>query len=170
MYTSCLLFRVAFWGVHKCTPVKYKHMIFPPACSSPHIIKDLLGSWPGRYMRMDSGHPLTTQSVRFHSLSGTISVRLQECYGLLPARPGYMACWVESLCVLASGVDTLYTEPEFLTFMEPRNRFQGTNSASLCGLAGRYDNPIPTRFLAPIDFLKIPALYSSSHFVPSSLK
>jgi hypothetical protein len=43
--------------------------------------------------------------------------------------------------------------------MEPRNRFQGINSASLCSLAGRYDNPIPTRFLAPIDCLKIPAQY-----------
>jgi hypothetical protein len=32
------------------------------------------------------------------------------------------------------------------------------NSASLCSLAGPYDNPIPTRFLAPIDCLKIPAL------------
>ncbi len=32
------------------------------------------------------------------------------------------------------------------------------NSASLCSLAGRYDNPIPLRFLAPIDCLKIPAL------------
>jgi hypothetical protein len=31
------------------------------------------------------------------------------------------------------------------------------NSASLCSLAGRYDNPIPPWFLAPIDFLKIPA-------------
>jgi hypothetical protein len=41
--------------------------------------------------------------------------------------------------------------------MEPRNGFQGINSASLCSLAGRYDNPIPTRCLAPIDFLKIPA-------------
>ncbi len=41
--------------------------------------------------------------------------------------------------------------------MEPRNWFQGINSASLCSLAGRYDNPIPSRFLAPIDFLKIPA-------------
>ncbi len=30
------------------------------------------------------------------------------------------------------------------------------NSASLCSLAGRYDNPIPFRFLAPIDSLKIP--------------
>ncbi len=27
------------------------------------------------------------------------------------------------------------------------------NSASLCSLAGRYDNPIPPQFLAPIDFL-----------------
>jgi hypothetical protein len=41
--------------------------------------------------------------------------------------------------------------------MEPRNRFQGMNSASLCSLAGRYDNLIPHRFLAPIDSLKIPA-------------
>ncbi len=32
------------------------------------------------------------------------------------------------------------------------------NSASLCSLAGRYDNPIPPRCLAPIGFLKIPAL------------
>ncbi len=38
--------------------------------------------------------------------------------------------------------------------MEPRNRFQGMNSASLYSLAGWYDNPIPTRFLAPIDCLK----------------
>ncbi len=32
------------------------------------------------------------------------------------------------------------------------------NSASLCSLAGRYNNPIPPRFLAPKDCLKIPAL------------
>jgi hypothetical protein len=44
--------------------------------------------------------------------------------------------------------------------MEPRNRFQGMNSASLCSLGGWYDNPIPTRFLATIDCLKIPALYN----------
>jgi hypothetical protein len=47
--------------------------------------------------------------------------------------------------------------PNFFTFKEPRNRFQIINSASLCSLAGRYDNPIPTRFLAPTDCLKIPA-------------
>ncbi len=50
-----------------------------------------------------------------------------------------------------------WNSPNFLTFKEPRNRFQGISSASLCSLAGRYDNPIPTRFLAPIDCLKIPA-------------
>ncbi len=37
------------------------------------------------------------------------------------------------------------------------NRFQGTNSARLCSLAGRYDNPIPSQFLAPIAWLKISA-------------
>ncbi len=52
----------------------------------------------------------------------------------------------------------LASEPVILNvFMESRSRFQGMNSASLCSLAGRYDNPIPTRFLAPIDCLKIPA-------------
>jgi hypothetical protein len=34
---------------------------------------------------------------------------------------------------------------------------------SVCSLAGRYDNPIPPRFLAPIDFYKIPAL---AHDIP----
>jgi hypothetical protein len=54
-------------------------------------------------------------------------------------------------------VVTARQSPNFETFKELRNRFKGINSASLCSLAGRYDNPIPTRFLAPIDCLKIPA-------------
>jgi hypothetical protein len=37
------------------------------------------------------------------------------------------------------------------------------NSASLFSLAGWYDNPIPLRFLAPIDSLKIPALERSGN-------
>jgi hypothetical protein len=36
-------------------------------------------------------------------------------------------------------------------------RFQGINTNILCSLAGQYDYPIPTRFLAPIDCLKIQA-------------
>ncbi len=33
------------------------------------------------------------------------------------------------------------------------NRFQGINSGSLCSQVGRYDNPIPTRFLDPIEWM-----------------
>ncbi len=40
-------------------------------------------------------------------------------------------------------------------------------TASLCGLAGRYDNPIPTLFLAPIDCLKIPALATKAGGIAS---
>jgi hypothetical protein len=35
--------------------------------------------------------------------------------------------------------------------MEHRNRFQGIDSASLCCLAGRYENPIPAWFHAPTE-------------------
>ncbi len=52
----------------------------------------------------------------------------------------------------------LYTEPEFFNFNGAQDQFQGINTASLCSLAARFDNPIPTRFLATIDCLKIPAL------------
>jgi hypothetical protein len=61
------------------------------------------------------------------------------------------------------------TELVFLKFMEPRNRFQGMNSASLCSLEGRYDNPIPTRYLAPIDCLKIPTLVENLSPPPTTL-
>ncbi len=53
-------------------------------------------------------------------------------------------------------------ETVFLNFLGaqesiPKNQFQGIDSASLCSLAGRYDNPIPTRFLAYIYCSKIPS-------------
>ncbi len=56
-----------------------------------------------------------------------------------------------------SGLDPRFRIKENLLIarMEPRNRFQGLKFASL---AGRYDNPIPTRYLAPTDFLKTPDL------------
>jgi hypothetical protein len=64
------LSRVAFWGGHRSTPVKYKHMLFPPACSSPLITEDLPGSWPGRYMRIDIKNTvcMVPQSVQYHKL------------------------------------------------------------------------------------------------------
>jgi hypothetical protein len=49
----------------------------------------------------------------------------------------------------------------FFTFTEPKNRFQGINSGSLCSLAGLYDNPVPIRFPVPIDCLKIPSQISA---------
>jgi hypothetical protein len=58
-------------GSQKSSPVKHKHMLFPPACSSLLITEDLWDSWPGRYMLMDTGQPLTAQSVWYHILPGT---------------------------------------------------------------------------------------------------
>jgi hypothetical protein len=43
------------------------------------------------------------------------------------------------------------------------------NSASLCSLAGRYENPIPPRCLAPLDFLKIPALDAARDTVVATI-
>ncbi len=57
-------------------------------------------------------------------------------------------------------MDTLFTEPVLLNVygapeLIPRNEFRQPMY-----LAGRYDNPIPPRCLAPIDSLKIPAQYA----------
>ncbi len=43
--------------------------------------------------------------------------------------------------------------------MEPGESIPRNSASLLCSLAGRYGNLIPTRFLAPIDCLKIPAQY-----------
>jgi hypothetical protein len=61
-------------------------------------------------------------------------------------------------------------EPEFLNWAQ--ESIPSNQVARLCSLAGRYDNPVPTRFLVPIDCLKIPALddfiYASSAVYLSS--
>ncbi len=63
-------------------------------------------------------------------------------------------------------------EPVFVKFMEPRNRFRGIDSASLCSLAGRYDKyGCPTglagwdRFLSSLKDLQIRAQFKFIHFV-----
>ena len=53
----------------------------------------------------------------------------------------------------------------YVILKESKNRFQGIDYASLCSLAGRYNNPIPTWFLAPIDCSKIPALKMQQLYV-----
>jgi hypothetical protein len=70
--------------------------------------------------------------------------------------------WFPLGCEIHEGIELGLKDlsPYFKMFMGPRNSF--LNSASLCSLAGRYDNPIPPRFLAPIDILKIPALIGST--------
>jgi hypothetical protein len=56
LYASCLGWTFVLGG-HNNTPVKHKQMLFPPACSSPLITEDLLGSWAGRYIRMGMDSP-----------------------------------------------------------------------------------------------------------------
>ncbi len=58
-----------------------------------------------------------------------------------------------------------FLSPNFQTLKEPKNRFQETNSARLRTRACRYENSIPTRFLAPIDCLKIQAQFSHPSIV-----
>jgi hypothetical protein len=63
--------------------------------------------------------------------------------------------FVEYRCIL------MYTYYLYMeeTFKKPGNRSkQSIPPAFICSLKGRYDNPIPTLFLAPIDCSKIPAL------------
>jgi hypothetical protein len=61
--------------------------------------------------------------------------------------------------VISFGIVPLVNpEPVFLNVYGAQESILRNDSASLCSLAGQYDNPILTRFLAPIDCLKIPAL------------
>jgi hypothetical protein len=75
----------------------------------------------------------------------------------LPLDSSYVASSTPSSAKLAREG---FQSPNFETFNESKDRFQGTNSARLCSLTGKYNSPIPTRFLAPVDCLKIPALFS----------
>ncbi len=54
-----------------------------------------------------------------------------------------------SHCVRQNNISCTFPQYFYIpTFKEPRNRFQGINSASLCSLASQYDKPIPARILA----------------------
>jgi hypothetical protein len=82
-----------------------------------------------------------------------LSLSLPASLTLLANLPPVSPCSIVDLDTMYSDYQcplVVNTEPEFLNVYGARNRFQGMNSASLCSLAGRYDNPIPPRFLAPI--------------------
>ncbi len=53
------------------------------------------------------------------------------------------------------------SEPVFFNVYGAPESIPRNNSAILCSLAGRYDNPLPPQFLAPIGSLKIPAQVSN---------
>ncbi len=58
--------------------------------------------------------------------------------------------------LLSVAIGNLGKQRRYLkTFKEPGIRFQGIDSASLCSLVSWYDNPIPNRFLTPIDCSEI---------------
>ncbi len=82
----------------------------------------------------------------YHRLLMTMS----EIYIVLSREPV-----LDGLCMEE---ENRFQSPNFYTFKEPKHQFHGINSAILCSLAGRYGTPIPTRFLAPTDCSKIPAL------------
>jgi hypothetical protein len=65
------------------------------------------------------------------------------------------------IVVPALGIDTVYKFGLRDGIFKLLRR-AGIDSASLYSLAGRYDNPIPTRFLAPVECSKIPAQLSPS--------
>ncbi len=79
-----------------------------------------------------------TKKLKYHSETGANSQTDTKCQHPPPPHK-----------------DRVMSEPEFLNFKGPWHRFQGIDSANLCSQAGRYDNPIPYRFLAPIDCSKI---------------
>ncbi len=56
---------------------------------------------------------------------------------------------IETIIVANMLMRIWWESPNFQTFKEPKNRFQGANSARLCRLTGRNDNPVPTRLIAP---------------------
>ncbi len=62
-------------GFHKSTPVKHKHMLIPPPQPAAPYLK-LKICWEASWVVHENGQHLTTQSERYHSLSGTISFLL----------------------------------------------------------------------------------------------
>ncbi len=94
-----------------------------------------------------------------------LGYKVWPLFGCISSRPmvGVLAVWFglyRAISYLVRKclyrVYTRVQSPNFLIFKEPKNCIRGINSASLCSLEGQYDNPIPSRFLAPIDCLKIP--------------
>ncbi len=98
-------------------------------CAVDHNLQEFYTLFLTRFKTFKIASPPQTKMTSKDDIKGLVSLKF--------LRP----CWTQlAMATLLS--------PYFLTFMEPRNWFQGMNSASLCSLAGRYDNTIPSRFLS----------------------
>ncbi len=98
---------------------------------------------------------VTSRNIRLSSSWKGTAIKGKERFsGLLGTRKKFLAfCKKGKKFQICAGV--------LEQSMWARNRVGTALSyrpASLCSLAGQYDNPIPTRFLAHIDCSKIPAL------------
>jgi hypothetical protein len=103
-------------------PSQYKHAPSPP---TP---KKKLGKMPIRVVAL--GVDLRIACLAVECLFGIKYYRREQGRRFTPDA---------ALHILARFRTFLLQSPYFQTFMVSRNRFQGMNSASLCGLEGQYD-------------------------------
>ncbi len=102
---------------------------------------------PSNHQARSHSHQARSHSPRLDLITFLKIKVMQPNFILYTCLPFYLLFFFSTDLTLQSA--------NFQTLKEPKNQYQGTNSAKLFSMAGRYDNPIPTRFLAPIDCLKI---------------
>ncbi len=108
--------------------------------------------WPRDPYLFEPKYKKVHRGLTFRHL--TVIRLSKNCKGT-PATLYHRLCWptLPMWWMIAKNFATI-AKRYFSTLKEPRNRFHGINSASLCSLGGRYDNPIPTRFLVPVNCSK----------------
>ncbi len=129
--------------------------------------------WPNVHLYVNTPqHKILSGSLQF-SFPGNINLHKGWCYfykkffwtpkNNFVINGQHATClYIEEVCTIPS--NSLHRRARsFKHFRSPGNRFQIINSASLCSLAGRYDNPVPTLFLALMERLKIPAQGGNTH-------
>ncbi len=112
---------------------------------------------------------LVTQADTWGRTNGTCPTplfhSLWSCFfqfsSRVSGRPTYTVMFplIPNFYALVLTCSLRYPEPEFVNIYGAQESIplQGIDSVGVCSLAGRYDNRISTRFLAPIDFFKITA-------------
>ncbi len=114
-----------------------------------------LSALPLQRQPNENGILLTVHDIPWHLINGVVAVIFTSLLiGTLNQASSEKLLFNSKFLAKTGAIDiTAAQRRYFKTFKEPRNRFQRIDSASLCSLAGLYDNPIPTRFLGPFLFL-----------------